>query len=1344
MRTPAFCFVLLSFSILSVCGCGSETSSGTSEVEPQIIISDNISNQNISVIAEDAGGYVWFGTPRGLNRYNGYNYHQYFSTSEQNSLPSSVILDLYVSRDSTLWVGTSAGICRYTDKGDFERIEVEGDSKYISHIEESSSGELFASSANFLLEYDRESNVFRRRLPFDPGTWIIGFHSDKYNRVWLRNGRQMECRDAETLNLITRLDHELVYNSSLFDNGWLWMSTGFGFRIYDTNSNSEIEVASLAIGSNLFRDDAVLGVWAYDSSSVLIATRLNGLFLYNMDTDQLVSETDSTFPIEVPDSEITDIYVDSRDNIWIGTLDKSFAAEYSYSRQFNNNIPLTSFFAGKSVISISKDAEGGVWFLTRHHGLFYYDREGNISRVEYERAIGKRATLCFADTRGQLWLCTDIEVFRCRVQGSEVVVDTFDYVIGVNCLMEDKYGTVWLGATGNSIYCYRGGQGQPHTVRLFDTDERMATYDILALQNSDYILCASSYAGLTVVRIDDYSVEEHIDLTSLPNQVDLSTTIPTTLYQDAQGEVWIGTIGGGVLRYDPRTGIAERFEGMACDDISTIARDADGNILIGTLDGLSKYNVSTGGIQNYTVADGIGGQQFNERATVRLPDNTLVLGNTNGITLYNPSRSVRTMPVRLYFEDLYVDNRLSLAYGDNNIATRMSTDPDVNINHHSSSFSVSFAALDYGEFSRVHYRYMLEGYDRTWHEAQHDRQAIYIHLFPGRYRLLVEAKSNSSDRVESTGAIDIRIHPAWWESGFALFVCYPLLVLALLWGVVDIRRRNRRAKDAIAEARREKDTEKKINRMNMQFFSNVSHEFRTPLMMIAGPLSMLEQGDETSGNRKLLGIVRRNVNRMLRLVNQMMDFGKLDEDVLKLRVVHDNVVGTLRRTLEIFHFAAGEKGIALTWSGLDEPYAMWFDDDKVDKIVFNLLSNAFKFTPAGNGGAISLDFDVVPAEEVTELAGHTGFKTYAKITVSDNGIGIPEEKLESVFERYSQIENQQLRKNYGTGIGLYYAKRLALLHHGNIVAQQRAGGGSVFILVLPVDEGAYGEAEKVVSETGFVSEHRELPALQNDSDAGKTEGAVKHTILLVEDDSEVVNFLQTVLSPHFNVIARFDAGVAYGELEQLNPDLVITDVSMPGMDGYQFCNLIKENMTTSHLPVIMLTARSMVSEQVKGLESGADAYVVKPFEPSYLLALIKSNIANREKIRSLLGSTTQIETIDKANVELSAQDRIFMTRLYEIMENELSMPELNVARITEQLKISRSKFYYKFKSLLNDNPNAFFRTYKLNRSLELLKTGKYNISEISDMTGFSSLSHFSSSFKKHFGVAPSEYGKASK
>jgi ligand-binding sensor domain-containing protein len=784
MKISVLRFMLLSFLALFVGGCNRSDTflRGTSEPRPQIVISDNISNQNISVVAEDTNGYIWFGTPRGLNRYNGYNYHQYFSTEQQNSLPGNMILDLYVARDSTLWVGTSSGIARYTDRGDFERIEVEGESKYIAHIEETSQGRLLASSGNYLLEYDPENNTFRRRLPFDQGTWIIGFHPDKYNRVWLRNGARMECRNAETLDLITRLDHELVYNSSLFDNGWLWMSTGYGFRIYDTNSNSDIDVSRLSIGDNLFRDDAVLGVWAYDSSSVLIATRLNGLFLYNMDTDRLISETDSGFPIDVPDSEITDIYVDSRDNIWIGTLDKSFSAEYGYSRQFNNNIPLTSFFAGKSVISISKDGKGGVWFLTRHHGLFYYDKEGDISRVEYERAIGKRATQCFADSGGQLWLCTDIEVFRCGVRGSEVVVNGFDYIIGVNCILEDKSGSMWLGAIGNSIYCYRGGQGTPHEVQLSNIDQRVVTSDIIALQNSDYILCASSFVGLTVVRIDDCAVEERIDLSSPPNDIDIFTIVPTTLYQDAQGDVWVGTIGSGVLRYDPRTGIAERFKGVACDDISTITRDSDGNIIIGTLDGLSKYNVTTGGIQNYSVADGIGGAQFNERATVRLPDNTLVLGNTNGITLYNPSRGMRTMPVRLFFEDLYVDNRLSLAYGDNNIATRMSTAPDINIAHDSSSFSVSFAALDYGEFSRVHYRYMLEGYDRTWHEAQHDRQATYIHLFPGRYRLLVEAKSNSTDRVEAKGAIDIRIHPAWWESGFALFVCYPLLVLALLWG----------------------------------------------------------------------------------------------------------------------------------------------------------------------------------------------------------------------------------------------------------------------------------------------------------------------------------------------------------------------------------------------------------------------------------------------------------------------------------------------------------------------------------------------------------------------------------
>lgn len=522
----------------------------------------------------------------------------------------------------------------------------------------------------------------------------------------------------------------------------------------------------------------------------------------------------------------------------------------------------------------------------------------------------------------------------------------------------------------------------------------------------------------------------------------------------------------------------------------------------------------------------------------------------------------------------------------------------------------------------------------------------------------------------------------------------------------------------------------------MSFFANISHEFRTPLTLISGPVSQLaESADLKSSDRNLLMIVRRSVDRMLKLVNQLMDFNKLEEDTLTLQVGLTDAISIISKNLDVFRYNMTNKNITLQTSGIEDSFITWLDEDKLDKIIGNLMSNALKFTPAG--GKIEISFDVVNADELVQSFGKEVAKwhKYIKISVINSGSDIPEDEMDKIFGRYYQITNQTAEThNMGTGIGLYYSRRLAMLHHGFLKASQpEQMHGARFTLVLPTDDEAYADDTKLKRTV----EQKEAFPLPESKEPVPVIEDEKQTVMVIDDDTEIALYLKTLLSPYYKVICRFDADSAIKTMKENAPDCILCDVVMPGKDGYTLCSEVREDMQLCHLPIILVTANAAMQNQVKGLNVGANAYVTKPFDPDYLLAMIHSQIQNQENVRQILSSSTKTGNMEE-NV-LSPQDKKFMTELYELMENELSNSELNVVEIAERMHMSRTKFYYKVKGLTGENPGTFFKTYKLNRAAEMILEGKYTISEISDMAGFSTVSVFSKSFKKQFGTAPSSY-----
>jgi signal transduction histidine kinase/DNA-binding response OmpR family regulator len=672
-----------------------------------------------------------------------------------------------------------------------------------------------------------------------------------------------------------------------------------------------------------------------------------------------------------------------------------------------------------------------------------------------------------------------------------------------------------------------------------------------------------------------------------------------------------------------------------------------------------------------------------------------------------------TIKRNLVFEDLFIGSNALAPQPGTALPEALSKKPTVRLSHQNNHFSVSFIDLNPGGEENAHYFSKLEGLDKGWTDIGNARQAYFNNVPAGHYQVRVRIARSDQQVVEAEESFPLTILPAPWATWWAKML-YLLVAAIALWQIWAARKRILSERSAREKAAFEKEQEQRVNDMNMRFFANISHEFRTPLTMISGPVGLLEKTEYLKPQEhKLVDTIKWNAARMLKLVNQLMDFNKLENDALRLKVSRQDLVALAEQTLAMFRITMAEKHITLQTEGLEDTLPAVVDPDKVDKVLSNLLSNAVKYTPEGGTIGLKLDTD---GEKIT-------------FEVSDNGPGIPEDQLERIFERYFQVEDHH---NYGTGIGLYFARRLMQLHHGSIHAENLPQGVK-FIAEFPAKDIYKPEEHVEIQQMQQV-----LFPVGESAEAATQEH--ENTILLVDDDSGIVNYLKLLLSPSYNILYAYNAEAALKQLEEHKPDLILSDVAMPGMDGYELCRRIKADAEICHLPVILVTAKTTTDEQIAGLNTGADAYVTKPFDPEYLQALIRSQLENRARIRGIIANATTTEEIQEAQADaLNQQDKALMDRLYAIMEEELSNEELNINKFTEMMYMSRTKLYYKIKGLTGETPNAFFKKYKLNRAAEMLKSGNHNISEVSDLTGFSSPTVFTRNFRAQFGKTPSEF-----
>lgn len=1327
----------LAVILATACQQKEQTEMNDANGEKELVLSNHISNKKVKSICEDQYGQIWIGTFRGLNKYDGSKYHQYFCVDDSLGLPDNNINCTYTDSHKRLWVTTVNGICYYNEQGKFTRVIVPNSNKNYVQTFEDKAGRIFFTTGFSIYQYDEKENKLITKLyPLeDKPTFYVSCHVDDQDIIWVRTPLKLKGYRSSNFQKVADipLSGYPMY-SSLQEGHKLWLSSYAGLQLFDTHTKKMLPLPAQLQSWKLAHDMVNL-IHPYGKHGLLLNTSKHGLWLFD-GRQQIIHQSDKSFPFDLGDMQVSRIFTDSKGNLWLGSEEDGVKTVYRYQDMFNSNLPLQRSVGKQAVLAITPDYSNHLWIATKKNGIYVYDLNTKqikkIPKVYQNSSDDKKniVTNLFVDSCNYIWLANVENVAKCRYENGELrVVASYPIFLPMD-FTQDQTGNLWVSTADVDIYQISSVDGAMTKKQLFPSTYTFIP-SIIRLVDGNILISAFSKPILEMRGKTNVIHEFKVNPDDWKKCIKRSVFIPTKVYQDKKGNIWFGTVTNGLLKYDGKTHGMTPVPGFSCSDISSIEEDNKGNLWVSTMYGLNKLDTKINKVTTYQEADGIGGFQFNDRASCKLKDGTLVFGGTHGLTIFNPQNIATSQTINLLFENLKIHNELVQAKKKGNIEESMEKSPHVRLGYKENSFSISFAAIDYSDYKRIHYFYQMEGFDNSWIDAGSNTEAYYSNLPAGCYTFKVKIVGNDTNHTIAEKSIKVSIAPEPWNSWWA-WCLYLLIAAAVGYICIRFKQRINIEKQMARKAEEEKEQEQRINKMNMSFFANISHEFRTPLTMISGPVEQLcESADINKHNKQLLNIINRSVNRMLKLVNQLLDFNKLENDTLQLHVKLCDIITEMQRIMDLFIVNAEEKGITLNCHGLEGSYLTWLDADKLEKIINNLMSNAMKFTPYGGKVDVSLD---------TEMDKKGA--QWVKITVADTGKGIPQNELNNIFKRYYQLNNQSTGTiNWGTGIGLYYARSLAILHHGMLIANNRKDTqGAVFTLTLPVQEDVYTDAEKKNLEEDT---QMELSSKSNSVIINKIEqedGSDKRPkVLVVDDDTEVVHYLRTLLASSYRVIYRFDAESALKAVREEEPSLVLSDVVMPGLSGYELCKEIKQDIQLCHIPVILVTAKTTSENQVEGLNSGADAYVTKPFTPKVLLAMINSLLTNREKAKTILNNATETDK----NVEevLSPQDKAFMDELYKIMEQELANSELDVNKVTELMHISRTKLYYKVKGLTGENPSVFFKTYKLNRASALIVEGKYNISEIAYMTGFNTLSHFSTSFKKQFGCTPSEYSK---
>ncbi|WP_298650912.1 hybrid sensor histidine kinase/response regulator transcription factor [uncultured Proteiniphilum sp.] len=1302
-------------------------------------LSPDISFLDVNAFAQDSLGYMWIATLGGLNRYNGYEY-QHFShiPSDNTSLGNDFVFSLLIDSSQNFWVGTANGVSSFDlETNKFNHYA--GTITPVYSFFEDHTRQIWAATplGPGMIDSEKQTVSF----PWEP-QFVNLFWEDDTHRLWMglneRQGLAVQ-KDNMSWEYYTLPGNRSVTCIYSDPQGIWWLGTNAGIVLFDPASHTfrNPEISTIPENTKLNRTQ-INFIKEVEPLKLLIGTATEGFFYYDLLSQKLQHNMPARFN-PFYSAQLHTCYIDKQGNAWIGTYDKGFVIGNKQSDCFNVDHVLSNQFKGKFVTRVIEDESNHFWIATRYDGLYKYNPSEGFITFENQNLFPDKnefLEVIFIDSEQRIWIAfeTQLIIARATQKGHINIIKRLN-IENVRVVKEDQGKNIWLG-TWEGLF------------KTTITDEQVKIDKIcssnipdICILNSGDILFTAFGEGIFKIRNED-PVPQLLDF---PDEINLVTSTSVTLFEDSQYRIWMGSYGNGAVWY--LNGAYKSFSkenGLPSNNVLCFQEDLNRDIWISTSHGISRLKITEDDIiiSNFFKNDGTLGDQYHEKAGCRSSDGRIFFAGNHGLTFFKPSSIVPNHnPPLINIEDLKIFNRsVQPALKGSVLSKNVAHTTEIVLNHKQTTISLDYAGIDFSAPAKLTYKYMLEGFDKQWNEVGGFRRATYSNIPPGKYIFYVSAING--DGIESVypASLQITVRPAPWFSWQA-WLCYSVLLLAMIVVVLRFWFNTKINRQLIEMEHNERMREKEVSKMKINFFTNISHEFRTPLTLISAPLEKLYTTAKLEDqNLKLLDTVYRNVQRMLQLINQLLDFIKIENGVLLLNVQQADIIRELQNIYESFLYLAERKGVKLLFDPHISSKAIWIDTDKIEKILYNLLSNAIKHTP-GNG-TIEIFTCMLERDEIIQKYGETmetNCSLFMEVTVSDTGPGIPENKLQELFIRYRQINGSSgLNHDYsGSGIGLHYTKTLVESHKGKICARLKPEKGMEFSFIIPAKD-VYSEKEKVeIQKDAFTVNTPKVPSILKSERSG-TNQKQRYSILIVEDNIELMDFISNLLSEKYHILEATDGDQGWELVQSESPDLLLSDVLMPGLSGYELCSHVKKSPEYCHIPIVLLTAKTSMPEQLEGLEQGANAYICKPFNSDYLLLTIHNLLKNKEILRQFF-STPQKTVRDPLPVTLNKHDQMFMDRLTHLLENKLSDPDLNIDYIARELGFSRTVFYRKIKGLTDISPNDFLKNYRLKSAAEKILNDMASLIEVAEQTGFRSYSYFSKSFKKHFGTTPKEY-----
>lgn len=1304
-----------------------------------ISVDYGLSQSTVFAVRQDTLGFVWVGTQDGLNRYDSRSFKVYRPVKgDKRSLQSYYIRCLFIARNGSLWIGGNQGLARYDYKTD----------SFVNYHLPRSAGEWYICS----ITEDTAGNI-----------WAVSIAGDVF-----RLGPSDKEFVSINLNTLARGIRSIAYIGSW--KNILLLGTDAGLFIINNKRN---DVARIELGID---KPGVNDVFT-DNNDWWIATEGHGLLRYNINTKQTEAFAHSASKNSLANNYIRSINKDAEGKLWLGTfwglsiLDPVSLSFDNYYHQISR--PFT--IGQNSVRCVFRDRQNGMWLGTYYGGLSYYHKD-DIKFNLLSQNTGKPSlndeviSVIKQDNRGDFWIGTNNKgINRWNKQANTITYYTSNETDpgslssnNIKAIAFDGSGNVLIGThkgglnalnpANGKITRYLHDENNPNSIAgnlvygiLKDYKGRLwigtrSGLDLFLPEQQRFIHFSSDKAGKRLISdnitclFEDSRHRIWIGTTNGVSQFypdnllfgnigdgSLSEVVVNCITEDKKKRIWMGSRDGlSLYNETKRSFVPVKNESAFLNGtIYGIQPDDEGNFWISTNSGLVKFNPDQKlSLQAFDESDGLQNNQFNEYSFCRAKDGMLLFGGIKGISYFYPSAlKQQQRSLKLHFTGLEVfDKTVSVGDGTKILGNHIDQTTSFALKPEYKQFSIVFNTFNFISANRTHYQYTLEGLDKTWHDTK-DLKISYSNLPQGKYNLRIKAIGPNGE-TSVLRSLEIIILPPWYKTTW-----FYLLMLAILGtaGYVSYRiiRERIRALQQLKLERLDKEKVRYINQVKMDFFTNVSHELRTPLTLILAPLEELIQrppGEKVSSRK--LNLIFVNAKRLYNLVDQLFEFRKTEMGTRRLKVSGNDMVSFIHEIYESFKPISQKNKISYTYHSSKQSLYFSFDKDAMEKILFNLLSNAFKYTKPHGKVSIELQTD----------------DTTALIKVTDSGVGISEEDQAKIFDRFYQVNNREM--NLGSGVGLAFTKRLVELHHGNIAVESKPGEGSVFSVTIPMSEVFYRDDMQI---TG-VDEVKEelLPLAEKDALSIEADDAGKESrMLIVDDNKDILNYLQDFFSATYQVSVAHDGKMALDMLEEQPFDIILSDVMMPELDGLHFCRRVKQNVNTSHIPLILLTARGEADQQLKGLEMGADDYIPKPFSANLLAAKITNLLRSRRRLREYYQASK--EEIIPENIAFNSVDEEFLREVIAIIERNLSDAEFSVDQFSREIGMSRSNLYLKLKVITGESVKDFVRRIRFKKAVELMLSKKYSLAQVSYMCGFNTPSYFSTAFKQYYGVIPSEY-----